>query len=72
MKVVICDNCNGTGAEVCDYCSGSGYTGSETCPVCDGEKRETCTKCWGTGDVEIPQGYEEERISRSWKEDEWA
>jgi hypothetical protein len=71
MKIIVCDNCNGTGAENCEYCAGSGETGGEVCPVCDGEKRETCTTCWGSGDLELPQDYAEERYKRSWKEDEF-
>ena len=72
MRVIVCENCNGTGAEVCGYCAGSGDVGSEVCPVCDGDKKETCSSCWGSGDLELPQDYSDDNQHRSWREEEWS
>ncbi|MBF0381615.1 MAG: hypothetical protein HQL69_11390 [Magnetococcales bacterium] len=71
MKVLVCDDCNGTGEVTCMHCNGSGLVDETNCPNCAGDKVESCNTCWGSGDLE-PSYDEEENERKPRRKDGWS
>jgi hypothetical protein len=72
MKVMVCDECNGSGEVTCIHCKGAGLIDNSNCPNCEGEKIESCNSCWGSGDLEPTYEDEEENDRKSRRKEGWA